>query len=303
MDVPPGARPRDYLILTFGVFACSLSVLFLKNSETHPIWLSGIRTLIAAMFLTPLVLIEARKDPGGLSLRQVLRSAPGGVLLAVHFITWTMGARLTSAANGSLIVNLTTVTMPIVMWLMVRERITRGEIIGSAIALSGVVIKVASELTLDPGGVRGDVICLVSMVLYCLYLAFSRRNGMGRNLWLYVVPLYYICGVVCCATALLTPGVPLPPITQHEATMLVCLGLIPTVLGHSIMNWCIRHMRGQVVSTFNLFQFASAGVIAYFLSGELPKWTFIPMCVLIVIGSIVVIRFHRPKPADVDAES
>ncbi len=296
-----GSRPRDYAILIFGVFACSLSVIFLKDSSTHPIWLSGIRTLIAAMFLTPLVVMEARKNPGDISLRQIFRSAPGGLLLAVHLISWTAGARETSAANGSLIVNLATVAMPIIMWLMNGERINRGEIIGSAVAMSGVLIMVSGTIGFG-GSVWGELICFASMILYCLYLAFARRNGMGRNIWLYVVPLYYICGITCVGTALLVPGIPLPPISQHEVAMLVCLGLIPTVLGHSIMNWCIKSMRGQVVSTANLFQFAFAGVIAFFQFGEIPGRLFYPMCLLIIIGSAIVIRSHRAS-VDVDAES
>lgn len=297
----PGSRPRDYALLIFGVFACSLSVIFLKDSQTHPIWLSGIRLLVAAVFLTPMTIMVDRREPEGISFRHVLRSAPGGVLLAVHFITWTQGARETTASNGTLIVNLTTVVLPFVMWFLNRERVTRGEVVGSMIALTGVVLQVAGELSITGKSARGDLICFGSMVLYCLYIAFGRRNGMGRNLWLYVVPLYYIAGVLCVITALLTPGVPLPPISQHEVTMLVCLGLIPTVMGHSIMNWCIKSMRGQVVSTANLFQFAFAGVIAFFTLNETPKPLFYPMCALIILGSVIVIRSHRSS-VDIETE-
>jgi drug/metabolite transporter (DMT)-like permease len=296
----PGSRPRDYALLIFGVFACSLAVIFIKQSTSHPIWLAGIRLLIAAVFLTPLVVIEARRSPGTLSMRSVITSAPGGLVLAFHFITWAMGARMTSAANGSLIVNLTTVVMPIVMWMMNRERITRGEIIGTLIALSGVLLSTTSRVSFGEG-VGGDLMCFGSMILFCIYLAFGRRHGMGKNLWLYVVPLYYIAGITCVLIAVATPGIPLPPITTHEVALLVCLGLVPTVMGHSIMNWCIKSMRGQVVSIANLFQFAFAGVIAYFTLNETPQWMFYPMCVLIILGSAIVIRSHRTT-VDVNAE-
>ncbi len=298
----PGSRPRDFALLIFGVFACSLSVIFLKDSQTHPIWLAGIRVLIAGMFLTPLMLIEARKDPTAISVKQIMRSVPGGVLLAVHFITWTLGARTTTATNGSLIVNLSTVVMPFVMWFMNRERVNRWEIVGTLIALTGVLVLVSDKTDSGVHNLSGDVICFVSMVLYCLYIAFGRRNGMGRNLWLYIVPLYYISGLLCVATALLVPGIPLPPTNQHEINMLICLGLIPTVVGHSIMNWCIKSMRGQIVATANLFQFVFVGFIAYFRFGEMPVKMFYPMCLLIVIGSLIVIRSHRSK-IEIDTES
>lgn len=298
----PATRPRDLLVLMVGVFASSLSVIFIKDSTSHPIWLSGIRLLVAAVFLTPLFVIHARKNPTGVSAQQIMRSFPGGVMLAVHFITWAMGARLTYAINGTLIVNLATVALPFIMWGVNHERINRREIIGSLIALLGVVILVGGRLQISGQNVRGDLLCFVSMILYCFYIAFGRRNGMGRSLWLYVVPLYYISGVMCVSIALLTPGIPLPPISMHEVAMLICLGLIPTVIGHSIMNWCIKSMRGQVVSTANLFQFGFAGISGYLIFNEKPSLLLYPMCVLIIIGSLIVIRAHRSS-VDVDAES
>ncbi len=298
----PTTRPRDLAILMLGVFAASLSVIFIKDSKSHEIWLAGIRLLVAAVFLTPLFVIQARKDRSGVSVQQIMRSFPGGVLLAAHFITWAMGARLTPAINGTLIVNLATIVLPFVMWGFNGERVTRREVIGTLVALTGVILLVGGELQISGASVRGDLLCFVAMVLYCFYIAFGRRNGMGRSLWLYVVPLYYISGILCVSIALLTPGIPLPPITVHEIAMLVCLGLIPTVIGHSIMNWCIKSMRGQVVSTANLFQFSFAGVSGYLLFKETPSLLFYPMCVLIIIGSLIVIRAHRSS-VDVDAES
>ncbi|MBC7782757.1 MAG: DMT family transporter [Burkholderiales bacterium] len=289
------------MVLLLGVFACSLSVIFLKTSQTHAYWLSAARLLIAAAFLSPLMVIEARKLPGALSTQSLLLSVPGAVMLAVHFITWTIGARMTTAANGTLMVNLTTVVMPIVMWLMNRERVNRGEIVGGILAMSGVAALVGSQYELSPQGVRGDLICFGSMCLFCVYLAFSRRLGMGRSLWLYIVPLYAISGLICALIALVTRA-PFPTLTPRETTLLLCLGLVPTVIGHTVMNWCMKTMRGPVVSTANLFQFAFSGVTAYILFRELPAASFYPVCGLIIAGSVIVILSHRSS-VDVDVES
>lgn len=293
----PGSS--SYLILAVGITACALSVIFLKASTTHPYWLSGARLLIAAAALSPLYFIEARKAKA--SPRAVLRAWPGAVMLAAHFITWTLGARMTDAANGSLIVNLTPVVMPFVMFGLNRERVNAGEIVGTILAMAGVLWLVGGNYSLDPKNAGGDVMCLGSMVLFCLYLGFGRRQGMGRNLWLYVVPLYAMAGVLCWATAIGT-RTPWPVLTGREVSLLLCLGLIPTVIGHSILNWCIKHMRGQVVSVANLGQFVVAGVVAFLHMGERPALLFYPASVVIVAGAAVVIRSNR-KTTDVDAAS
>jgi drug/metabolite transporter (DMT)-like permease len=231
-------------------------------------------------------------------------------LLAAHFIAWTSGSRLTSAVNGSLLVNLAPAVMPFTMWLMNRERINRGEILGTAISMLGVLLLVGANYKFAPENLAGDFMCFIAMVLFCFYIALGRRCGMSRNLWLYVVPLYAITGVLCLAVALIlrTPFVdPTRPAVSmaQNVVMLICLGLIPTVIGHSSMNWCIKHMRGQIVSTVNLAQFIFAGVLAYlFLNGELPDPWFYPASVLIIIGSVLVIRAHRAtEVATIDPES
>ncbi|HEY0008999.1 MAG TPA: DMT family transporter [Tepidisphaeraceae bacterium] len=296
----PSSLVKSHLLLVLGVFACSLSVIFIKSSASHPYWLAGFRLLIAAAFLSPLVWREAKKDPAVLSGEIWLAAVPGALLLALHFISWTTGARMTTAVNGSLLVNLTTVVMPIVMWMMNRERINAGEIIGTLVALAGVTALIGGQVSVSAENALGDVICFVSMVLFCFYLAYARRNGAGQSLWLYLVPLYWIAGLICIAVALIA-GAPLPPATAREAILLLCLGLVPTVIGHSIINWCINKLRSQTVATLNLCQVLFAGIAAYLVFNEPPSPWFIPVCAVVVLGSIITIRSHHKSV--VDAES
>ncbi len=293
---------KNYPLLLLGVFACSLSVIFLQNSITHPYWLCAARLLIAATFLSPLMFLEAKKKPGSLSPRMILMSFPGAAVLSIHFITWAMGARMTEAANGTLIVNLTTVVMPIVMFLMNGERVNRGEVIGTIITLVGVSLLFWSHYTFDVKKVNGDLVCFGSMCLFCIYLAFSRKLGMGRSIWLYIVPLYFMAGCICAIAAIFSK-IPLPPATSHEITMLLCLGLVPTVIGHSIMNYCTKTMRGQVVSMANMLQFIFSGVTTYFLKGTLPEKLFYPVAAMILVGAVIVIQSHKTTEPDVDTES
>lgn len=297
------SRPLTLFILVFGVFACSTSVIFLKQSTTHPYWLSGIRVLIAAAALSPLYWTEVRKA-GGVGRAALWGVIPSAILLAAHFITWTWGSRHTNAVNGSLLVNLAPAVMPITMWLWNHERITRGEILGTAVSMVGVAMLIGANYHFAPENLRGDVVCFIAMVLFCVYIALGRRYGMARNIWLYVVPLYALTGVICIATALLT-GAEHPLLTTKELILLICLGLIPTVIGHTSLNWCIKHLRGQIVSTVNLGQFIFAGVLAYFfLGGETPDPWFYPASLLIVAGSILVILAHRkPDVETVDPET
>ena len=52
--------------------------------------------------------------------------------------------------------------------------------------------------------------------------------------------------------------------------------LVPTIIGHSILNYSMKHLRGQVVSILNVLQFVSAGIMAYFIRDEVPAATLYP---------------------------
>ena len=288
-----------YFLLAVGVVACALSVVFIKASHAAPVWLAGIRLLIAAAALSPVYVYEARRHP--VSWRSVGAAWPGAVVLSAHFVTWAMGARMTDAANGSLIVNLAPVVMPLIMFAMNGERVNRGEVVGTVVAMGGVAWLVGSHYSLDPKNAGGDAVCFGSMVLFCVYLALGRRRGMANRLWLYLVPLYAMAGVLCVGVAVAT-RTPLPAFTGTEIAMLACLGIVPTVIGHSILNWCIRHLRGQTVSVANLGQFVVAGVVAFLQFGEKPAGYFYAAGALVVAGAAVVIRSNRTS-VDVDAES
>ena len=94
--------------LVLGVVACSTSVLFIKESTLDPVLLSALRLWVAALVLTPLYLRARPRHPR----ISVHRSLWPGLLLAVHFMTWIAGARLTPAVNSTLLVNLVPLATP-----------------------------------------------------------------------------------------------------------------------------------------------------------------------------------------------
>lgn len=295
----------EYALLLTGVFACSTAVLMIKTSHSHPLVLSGVRSLIAGLALMPIMMFEllgaVRRQRSlqpleAISPRKVVWSLPGAVLLAVHFMTWTIGARMTDAANATLIVNLNPVALPFLMALVNRERINRGEILGTLIAMAGVLGLMGQSYRIGASTVWGDLVCFGSMLLFCLYIAFGRVAGRGRSLWVYLVPLYLMTGVICLTTAVIAT-VPWPDVTTREVLSLVGLGLIPTVIGHSILNHSIRVLRGQTVSTVNLSQTVFAAIMAYFLFGERPAERLFVAALVMLVGVIVVIRSGLKSPA------
>lgn len=277
-----------YALLLVGVFACSTAVIFIKLSEMPSILLAAMRLLVSVVILAPLFWRQWRRHRTAYPAREFRRSLLPGLILALHFIAWIIGARMTTAINASIIANLIPVVMPFFLFFMMREALTVREWIATVLAVSGFVGLSLADFNLSAEFFKGDMLCFVSMLFLAYYLALGRRHRDVPGLWLYVVPLYFFSGLICLAVSFAVRE-EMPPWTWREAGLILALAAIPTVVGHSIMNYAMKHLRGQVVSIFNTGQFVFAGLMAYPLFGEAPQWMTYAAAALLVISAFILL--------------
>ncbi len=216
-----------------------------------------------------------------------------GIFLALHFMAWNTGARMTPASHATLIVNMAPLVMPFLLFFVIKEIINRQEVAGTLIGISVILILGVSDMQLRPEHAVGDIVCFAAMLFFGFYIVSARSNKDLPSVWLYVVPLYAVCGVMC----LIVAGVGrfsgwLEPVdwTLPEVSYLLGLIILPTIIGHSIINWGMRHLRGQAVVVCNQGQMIFASTYAYFVFGEIPRNLFYLAAVLAVTGAIIVIR-------------
>ena len=252
------------------------------------------RLLIAVVFLAPVFLLELRRHRGAFTRDHVRRTRLPAVVLAAHPDDLDLGRPWTTAvAQASLIVNLVPVAVPFFLLWIVREKINRAEVVGTALAIVGLLALSVKDAMTGRGSLEGDGMCFVSMLLFALYLALSRRNRDFPSVWLYVIPVYGQAALVCLAVAL--PWLPtLGAEPAREWAILVALAAIPTVCGHSLLNLSMRRIRGQVVSLCNTSQFIFAGLMGYLLFGELPRAIFYAASAIVVAGVVIVVRAAPP---------
>ena len=257
--------------------------------------MSAYRLLFAGLLLLPLAIKARKAYPQYRSQVNARSILPPAICLGLHFATWIYGARLTLSAHATLLVNMTPVIMPYLLHLMFRERLTKGEWIGTAIAISGVFVLGGADFHLSPEYAWGDFVCVLSMLCVGAYLALARSNRNIPSIYLYVVPLYFVSGICCLIFALVAAlfgalDNVIGPRVGHEVLMIAGLTVIPTVLGHSILNWGMKRYRGQTVVIINLSQFIFAAIIGYLFFEEVPHSRFYLASSLAIIGALIVIR-------------
>ncbi|MGK0185473.1 MAG: drug/metabolite transporter (DMT)-like permease [Verrucomicrobiales bacterium] len=285
---PVSARP--VIALSVAVLALATSVLMLRESRLAPATLSYWRLIFAAVMLSPWFVRGWIRHCGKEFQPKDLRFCViPGLLLALHFTTWVVGARSTEVANASLIVNMVPAVLPILLWFLIREKVGRRELTGTAIAFIGVLILTAADFSINAETARGDLICFGSMLLLAAYMAFGRRNGpILPDVWLYVVPLYVIASAGSLAIATAT-GQAIAFPAGKELLLVIGLAIGPTILGHALINYTLRHLPGQRVAVASQCQFVAAGLLEWGLHGILPTWGFYLAVPLVLLGAWVVI--------------
>ncbi|MGA1204757.1 MAG: DMT family transporter [Opitutales bacterium] len=284
-----------YLLLLIGVYCCSTSIIFIKIGSTDPVALSAYRLLLGGLFMVPLA-YRSWKRRGAFSAGQMFRQAAApSVLLGIHFISWIFGGRLTPSANASLIVNMVPVVMPVFLLLVVGERINRPEGIGTVVAMMGVAALGWADFNLSSDYAAGDLVCFISMLFYAYYLIYARKYRDMPSIYLYVVPVYLMGGLFCLLGGLAMelagqPIVWLGPDLKMEAISILGLALIPTIFGHSLVNWAMTRIRSQAVVIINLAQFIFAGTMGFLLLGEIPPAAFYLSSAMVVAGAVVIVR-------------
>ena len=285
---------KSILLLILGVMCTSTSVIFIKLSSLPPVSLAASRLLLAALILTPFYFKSSIARGKAAHKAHFRKAFVPGIILALHFITWIAGARLTRAANATLIVNTVPLVIPFLAYFFFREKIRPAEIIGTLISLSGLAVLAAMGFYIGRETLIGDGVCFISMLFFSLYLILARKNNTSGNLYLYVVPLYLVGGLFCLIIGLILEK-PANAFLIEDIPAILGLAFFPTVIGHSLYNLSMSRLRSQLVSLMGQGEFLFATLLAFIIFQEIPPPLFILSAGLVVSGiSLIILQKNKP---------
>ena len=284
------------MILFLGAMTCSTSIIMIKGSKLDPVLLAGYRLFVAGIIMLPLYFRDLKKEEKKVS--QTLYSCWPGAVLGLHFITWVIGCRMTYAANATLIVNMVPAVMPFILYFMIKEVLTKREMMGSAFAVSGIFILMLTDFKLNEQHFKGDIICFGSMFLFALYLVQSRKYRNSGSIWLYTVPLYISGGLVCFLISACRGVFPWHGLNGTEISYILTLAILPTIIGHSALNYSMKKIRGQTVGVLNLSQFVFAAIYGFIFFREVPGQVFYISVFMLVVGIGIIVTKKKEQPIE-----
>lgn len=277
-----GARPDTSLtgVLALAAAACVIgfAAILVKMSELGPQAIAFWRLAFAVPVLGVWLLIEARRnrtaalpppapDPAPHARRwRILVLA--GVFFAGDLAFWHAGIKITTAANATLLANLTPILVAIAAWALFKERITARFVIAAIVALAGAVLLSAANVRFAPERLTGDALSALTAFWYAAYLLAvraARVQGAGTAsvmFWSTLTAAPLSLGIALLA------GERLVPETLAGWAPLIALGVVVHALGQGGIAFGLGRTPAALASLIILVQPVVAAAAGWVLFGE-----------------------------------
>jgi len=292
---PFRARSAALFVLLAGAAFSVASPLARWARPAHPLLVAFGRLAIAAVLLGALDVRALPAAARALSPRQRWTVFAAGALLAAHFACFLWGLEHTSLPAAVSLVSLEPLGVVVCAWALLGVAPSRAEQLGVALATAGAVV-VAQGVGVGEHRLIGDLVVVAAVALYGLYLTVARALRDALPARSYAALVYASASVVLAVMLALAPAAfasPAWPPPAHAIVAIAALGLIPTIIGHTMVQTASRSLPPAIVALVSPGETAGSIAIGAALLGAVPSRAELVGAAIIVAGSAVAIVAPR----------
>ncbi|MEN9560550.1 MAG: hypothetical protein RLZZ502_1761 [Pseudomonadota bacterium] len=262
------------LILLIGILAVSTAAVLIKQAQAAgaaSLLIAAGRMGLASLVLFPVAAFVHHHTWRTLSLPMVLRVLLCGVLLALHFAFWISSLAHTSVAVSTVLATTTPIWVALASRFLFQEHLSRGQLLGLAIALAGSLALGLNDLgpAHSTQSVWGGFLAVASAWMIAAYFLLSQKLRQALPNLAFIGLTFSTAAVVLvllCLAQGLSLGI---GAIQSEALWAIALlALVPQLIGHSALNWAIPRLGATVVTVAILGEPVGAAILALLLLHE-----------------------------------
>jgi len=301
IEKPASSEPQTtavFAAMFFAVFALASSSIFIAQLAQVPaIVIAFYRMAIATALLMPAALWFKRRELMAFTRRDLLLLVLGGVCLAIHFGAWITSLKYIPIATSVVLVNSHPLFVVIASAVFLGERPRPRSLAGTLMGLAGMLVisrdaLATTQQSESSNALLGDALAVIGALAVVGYFIVGRKARARMSLLGYATPLYGVCSVFLLLWALISRS-PLAPYSRIEWLYFIALAVVPTIFGHTIFNWALRHVRPSAISLAFLGEPVVAGLLAFVVFGQRPPLaTFIGGA--LILAGIYLTTSARP---------
>ena len=188
-------------------------------------------------------------------------------------------------ASSVVLVNTQPVFVAVLSILFLGERPTSRQWLGIGVAVVGAGIIGWGDFG---GGARpllGDLLAVAGALFVSLYYVIGRRLRQRMDLWSYIAVVYGVAAGVLLGAAAVHPAVAVSGYPGTDWLVFLALAAGPMMIGHTGVNYALRHVRAYVANLALLGEPIGATLLAWWLPGIRER----PTAQLLIGGSLVLL--------------
>jgi drug/metabolite transporter (DMT)-like permease len=212
-------------------FVWGAAFVLMKDAIKQQPYMDFLATRFTVAFLAMLILrphVSLKFEKGDVSYGALL-----GVVLALGYITQTIGLELTTAATSGFLTGLYVVFTPLIAWLVMRQSVAKRVIAGVVIALAG--LAVFSGAATDVEFQLGQIWLVACAVFYAIHILLLGKHGKGRSAYRFAMLQIGWMAVVTWGFAIVDGYQPPPNAEVWFAIFFTAI--LSTVLAFWIQTW------------------------------------------------------------------
>ena len=270
-------KTRLAVIALLGVgFVWGAAFVLMKDAIEQQPYMDFLATRFSFAAIAMLVLrprLSLRMQPGDLKYGSLI-----GVVLALGFITQTIGLSLTTAATSGFLTGLYVVFTPIIAWVFARKRFPVRVIVGALLAVVG--LSVFSGAATDIEFQVGQIWLVGCAVFFAIHILLLGKFGQGRSSYRIAMIQIGFAAVVCWVFAL-ADGYQPPPNGEVWFAVLFT-ALLSTVIAFWVQTWAQTLIDPARVALLITSEVIFTAILAVGLGQE-------PITTAMVIGGSVML--------------
>lgn len=281
--------------LALSILALSWAAIFVRWTGEVPSLIIAFYRMLWCSLLVAVVVLWQGSLPAtvkALDRRNWLTTIAAGFFLALHFACWIGALQYTSVAGALVLYSIHPVLTLLLAPLVLREHAGRLAYVAVVITMIGVSLIAFTSGGEGESGLFGNILGLGSALFMAFYLIVARKMRGEIALSPYLLLVYSSAAVLLLLMSM-SLGYELIDYPAKSHLFMVLLALVPTGIGHSLLNWASRHIAAYKVNLSSLGETVIASVLAYFIFAEVPGFWFYPGALIILVGIVLAMREGR----------
>lgn len=284
---------KSYLALWIGIISISFAAVLIRLAEAHPLVVAALRMIFSTFLLLPWAVCSKpfRNELKSLSRGDFSLLLLSGFFLSLHFLSWITSLSLTGVTNSVVFVATTPIFIALYTILVLKEKVSKTFWVGLLLAILGGIILGGSDMSVGGERWKGDILALTGAVAAAGYFLVGSRLRRSLSLISYVFPVYSSAAILLTLMTLAS-RVTFSGYPWKSYAYCFLLALACQVIGHSLFNWTLKHLRPTIVTIAVLGEPVGASILALFILGEAPAVMEVAGGICILAGIFLVLYFN-----------